>query len=91
VWGNGGGNGEYKVHPTQKPAALMQWCLDIAKVKESAVVVDPYMGSGTTGVASVRRGCRFVGVERDPDHFAEAKARITNELAQGDLFLGHNS
>ena len=90
VWGNGGGNGEYKVHPTQKPAALMQWCLDIAKVKETAVVVDPYMGSGTTGVASVRRGCRFIGIERDPTHFAEAKARITNELAQGDLFLGHN-
>jgi len=78
-------------HPCQKPVPLMAWCMDKAKVPAGAVVVDPYMGSGTTGIACIRTGRRFVGVEKDPAHYATALARITNELAQGDLFLGHNS
>ena len=90
VFGNGGKNGEYKEHPTQKPTELMQWCMNIAKLAEGATVLDPYMGSGTTGVAAVRSGRRFVGIEKDPAHYATAIERITNELAQGDLFLGHN-
>jgi len=49
------------------------------------------MGSGTTGVAAVRAGKRFVGIEKDRAHYDTALVRIKNELAQGDLFHGHNS
>jgi site-specific DNA-methyltransferase (adenine-specific) len=78
-------------HPTQKPIGLMAWCMDKAKVAEGETVLDPFMGSGTTGIACIRTGRKFIGIEIDPQHFEEAKRRITNELAQGDLFLGHNA
>lgn len=87
----GSEGGEKSQHPTQKPVILMQWCMDAAKLADGATVLDPYMGSGTTGVAAVRSGRRFVGIEKDPTHYATALERITNELAQGDLFLGHNN
>ena len=66
-----------KLHPTQKPVALMQWCL---KWIESNSILDPYMGSGTTGVACVRLGRRFIGIELEPKYFAIAKRRIRDEL-----------
>jgi DNA modification methylase len=72
-------------HPTQKPPTLMQWCLQW--LPEGCTVIDPFMGSGTTGIACVRSGRRFVGIEKDPAHYATAVERITNELAQGDLFF----
>lgn len=78
------------IHPTQKPVELMAWCMEQAKVPEGALVLDSYMGSGTTGIACIRTGRRFVGIEKDPTHYATALKRITDELAQGDLFLGHN-
>jgi len=83
--------GERSVHPTQKPVVLMQWCMDAAKLAEGAVVLDPYMGSGTTGVAAVRTGRKFVGIEKDPEHFESALERISRELAMGDLFHGCNT
>jgi DNA modification methylase len=75
----------------QKPVVLMSWMMDQAKVLEGSTVLDPYMGSGSTGIACLRTGRRFVGIEKDPTHYATALERITNELAQGDLFLGHNA
>lgn len=51
-------------HPTQKPIELMKWCLDMAKVPEGGTVLDPYMGSGTTGVACLQTGRKFIGFER---------------------------
>jgi len=77
-------------HPTQKPVSLIAWAMERVKVPAGAVVLDPYMGSGTTGIACIRTGRRFVGIEKDPTHYATALKRITDELAQGDLFLGHN-
>lgn len=77
-------------HPTQKPIALMAWCMEKARLPERATVLDPYMGSGTTGLACIRTGRRFVGIEKDPAHFATAVERITRELNQGDLFLSPN-
>ena len=65
--------------------------MDKAKVPAGAVVVDPYMGSGSTIIAAIRTGRKAIGFEQDPEHFANAVQRITNELAQGDLFLGHNN
>lgn len=76
-------------HPTQKPPGLMVWCMQW--LAEGCTVLDPYMGSGTTGIACVRSGRKFVGIEKDPTHYANALERITNELRQGDLFLGHNA
>lgn len=72
------------VHPTQKPVALMAWC--IKQVRVSDVILDPYMGSGTTGVAAVQLGRKFVGIERDPKYFDIACQRIERAVAQGQLF-----
>lgn len=74
------------VHPTQKPVGVMAWCMDKAKIAPGAIVLDPYMGSGSTGIAAIRTGRGFIGVEKDPTHFATAVERISSELAQGDFF-----
>lgn len=75
-----------KEHPTQKPVALMQWCLGF--LPEAQSVCDPFMGSGSTGVAAVTAGKTFIGIERDPDYFAIACRRITEAsgLDAGPLF-----
>ena len=73
--------GSVAAHPTQKPIGLMAWCMDRAKVLPGQLVLDPYMGSGTAGVAAIRTGRRYVGCEIDPTYFATAVARIKAELA----------
>jgi DNA modification methylase len=70
-----------KQHPTQKPEALMAWCLSQFPV-EPKVVLDPFMGSGTTLVACKRLGLRAIGIERE-EQFCEVAA---SRLAQGGLF-----
>jgi site-specific DNA-methyltransferase (adenine-specific) len=76
-----------KLHPNQKPVELMQWCLSMAKVSGDALVIDPFMGSGSLGVACHRAGLRYLGVEIDPEHYATAKARLQRETAQGLLCM----
>ena len=73
-----------KEHPTQKPVELMRWCIERAGMPD--VVLDPFMGSGTTGVAAVELGKRFVGVELDPDYFALACRRIEDAQRQQRMF-----
>lgn len=73
-------------HPTQKPIGLMRWCISKAKVRPGGLILDPYMGSGTTGVAAVREGRRFIGIECERKYFDVAVRRIDAELAQGRLF-----
>jgi site-specific DNA-methyltransferase (adenine-specific) len=63
------------VHPTQKPVALMEYLIR-TYTNEGEVVLDFTMGSGTTGVAALNTGRRFIGIERDPDYFDIAEARI---------------
>lgn len=63
-----------KVHPTQKPVSLMQWCLRFVPV--DALILDPFCGSGTTGVASIKTGRRFIGIEIDPTYADIARRRI---------------
>ena len=75
-------------HQHQKPPALMAWAMQW--LKEGATVLDPYMGSGTTGIACIRTGRKFIGIEIDAGHFATARARLENELRQGLLPLTHN-
>lgn len=83
-------NGEAltRCHPCQKPVALMAWVMERAKVPVGATVLDPYMGSGSTAIACIRTGRKFIGVERDPKHFENARQRISAELAQGSLLFG---
>lgn len=78
------GNGE-RWHPTQKPVSLMKWCIGHVEDTRSTIL-DPYMGSGTTGVAAVRLGRKFVGVEIDPAFFEVAVRRIGDAIRQPDLF-----
>lgn len=73
-----------KQHPNQKPVALMSWCLSFLP---SGTVIDPYMGSGSTGVAAVRAGRDFIGIEMEEAHFETACKRIEDEQRQGDLFI----
>jgi DNA modification methylase len=74
-----------KSHPTQKPVALMQWCLGF--LPDARTILDPFMGSGTTGVACIREGRRFIGVEIDPGYFDVACRRIAAEVAAPRLDL----
>jgi DNA modification methylase len=64
--------------------------MEKAKVAPGALVADPYMGSGTTAIAAIRRGCNFVGIEKDATHFETALRRIKQELAQGDFLRRPN-
>lgn len=75
-----------KQHPTQKPEALMLWCLSFLPKSGIDVVLDPFMGSGTTLVAAKRLGRKAIGIERE-EKYCEIAAR---RLAQGalDLFGG---
>jgi DNA modification methylase len=75
---------EGKEHPTQKPLPLMQWCI---KKTSGRTILDPFMGSGTTGIACLRTGRRFVGIEISPEYFAIARERIERELSQLTLPL----
>lgn len=76
---------EGKFHPTQKPIELMRWCLGF--LPEARTILDPFMGSGTTGVAAVRLGRKFTGIEREPKYFDIARRRISDALARPDLFV----
>lgn len=78
-------DGRNVAHPTQKPVGLMIWLMKMAKVPEGETVLDPYMGSGTTGIACLRTGRNFIGIEQDEKHFATALDRITREARQGVL------
>lgn len=80
--------GRGPAHPTQKPISLMRWAMERAKVPAGGLVVDPYMGSGTTGVAAILSGRRFVGVERDARYFDTACERIGAAQHHGSLFAG---
>lgn len=67
-------------HPTQKPIALMAWVLTLPWMPKGTVL-DPFMGSGTTGIACLQTGRKFIGIEKDPTYFAVAQKRIADALA----------
>ena len=72
-----------KEHPSQKPLALMLWCIKHAN--DPQTILDPYMGSGTTGVAAMNLQRKFTGIERDPRYFDIACRRIEDAQRQGRL------
>lgn len=79
--------GQRREHPTQKPEALMAWCLQFLKLEPDSLICDPYMGAGSTGIAAVKAGHRFVGVELEPIYFEAACRRIEDAQRQSDLFI----
>lgn len=74
-------NGEQSYHPTQKPITLMRWIIE-QYTQPGDTVLDPYMGSGTTGVACIKTGRNFIGCEIDPGYFAIAQKRISEAAMQ---------
>lgn len=94
-WNAGGKRGVYThcvntnrqgEHPTEKPLSLMMELLQDF-TSPSEVVCDPFMGSGTTGVAAVKLGRKFVGIERDERYFDLSCRRITDALSRPDMFI----
>ena len=73
-------------HPTQKPVAVMEWC--IKHLPDAAhTILDPFMGSGTTLVACQRMGRKGTGIELDPEYFEIACRRVDEATRQADLFI----
>lgn len=92
-WNGGGKHAVWTVpkgvgdgHPTQKPVPLLKaWVADFTDPNET--ILDPFMGSGTTGVAAVQMGRDFIGIEREPKYFDISCNRIEQAQRQGDLFI----
>jgi site-specific DNA-methyltransferase (adenine-specific) len=91
-WNGGGQHGNYVgavitdgAHPTGKPLPLFSNFVE--KFTDCAeTILDPFMGSGTTGVAAIQLGRKFIGIEREPKYFDIACKRIEQAVAQGQLF-----
>jgi len=71
-------------HPNQKPVPLMRYLL--SRLPKDSVVMDPFCGSGSTGVAAMQEGMRFIGIEREASYVDIARRRIADAAAQGNLF-----
>lgn len=80
-------NGEGRCHPTQKPIALMEFCLQACRLDPGSLVLDPFMGAGATGIAAVRRGLRFIGIEIEAAYFETSCRRISEALKQPNMFI----
>lgn len=95
-WNGGGKRGVFThcvngptrhgVHPTEKPVALMSEIIGLFS-NERDLVCDPFMGSGTTGVAAVKMGRKFIGIETDHRYFDIACSRVKAALLQPDMFI----
>ena len=72
-------------HATQKPLKLMAYCVD-CYTNPGQTILDPFMGSGTTGIAALQLGRKFIGIELDRKYFDIAVERIENAQRQGTLF-----
>lgn len=92
VWNGGATHGNWSGavvtngdHPTGKPVDMVSsWVTRFTN--QSQVILDPFMGSGTTGVAAIQLGRKFIGIEREPKYFDIACKRIEQAVAQGQLF-----
>lgn len=91
-WNGGGRHAVWNVpkvhgnHPTEKPIQLVSSFVDLFTNK-NYMVLDPFMGSGTTGVAAIQMGRKFIGIERDPKYFEIACKRIEQASKQADMFI----
>lgn len=95
-WNAGGKRGVYThcvngperegLHPTEKPRRLMAEIIGDF-TNEGQTILDPFMGTGTTGVAAVKLGRNFIGIEKNPAYFERAIKRLTDAQRQQDLFI----
>lgn len=81
--------GQGNTHPTVKPVALMEWLVRLV-TPPGGVVLDPFAGSGTTGIAALREGFDFIGIERAADYCDLARQRIRDDspLINGTAEMG---
>jgi DNA modification methylase len=77
---------DVRQHPTQKPVGVIKWCIGHLPAS-TETILDPFMGSGTTGVACAKMGRKFTGIELDEGYFDIACRRIEEAYAQPDLFV----
>lgn len=73
-------------HPVPKPLGWMKWVVNLT-TRNGEAIIDPFMGSGTTGVAAVKLGRKFTGIEIEPHYFDIACRRISEALKQPDFFI----
>jgi DNA modification methylase len=76
-----------RIHPTEKPVGLLR---SLIEAVPGETVLDPFMGSGTTGAAALRSGRKFVGCEINPRHFDAACRRLERAAKQAELFAPHS-
>jgi hypothetical protein len=74
-----GERGEGNLHPTVKPVRLMRWLCVLVGCQPGSLILDPFTGSGSTGIAALRAGFRFLGREREPEYIEIARARIRGD------------
>lgn len=96
VWNGGGRHGVFTInknegigvapHPTTKPTKLMMELVNLFS-NPGELIIDPFMGSGTTGVACVKLGRKFIGIEIEENYFNIACKRIREAYSQPDLFI----
>lgn len=79
-------SGEFRVHPNEKPIKLVNRFIRLHTI-EGQTVLDPFMGSGTTGVACAKMGRKFIGIEIEPKYFDIACKRIEEAYRQPDMFV----
>ncbi len=77
---------DVRQHPTQKPEGVMKWCIEQLP-DTCSIILDPFMGSGTTGVACAKMGRKFIGIEIEPKYFDIACRRIEEAYRQPDMFV----
>lgn len=78
---------DVREHPTQKPVGVMEWCLDQLPANGTSMILDPFMGSGTTLVACAKLGRKGIGIELDPGYFEIACERVRKAYEQPDMFI----
>lgn len=80
-------SGDSSIHPTIKPVGLMEKLVNVAIDAADPVILDPFMGSGTTGIACARLGRKFIGIDIEPKYFDIACRRIEQAQRQKDMFV----
>jgi site-specific DNA-methyltransferase (adenine-specific)/modification methylase len=78
--------GAIRLHPAQKPVAMLAWVIEQCKLPAGAVILDPYMGSASLGIAALRGGYRYIGIDIERRWFDVACTRLEQEVSQGQLF-----
>ena len=74
------------IHPTQKPVALMKWCLSLRWTSHFKLIIDPYCGSGSTCVAAKQKGLNYIGIEMSPEYCEIAKRRLGKSIKREGFF-----